>query len=166
MKRVELLGAKDLDGEPYVALVSEQDWPVLSRFRWYAFVDKYTVYARAYRNRSEAKRLGVHREILMHNLIMGFPCTKVDHKDLDGLNNTRENLRSATEHQNNQNRRRMRSNSLGIKGVCPSKNGKFRATIWLNGKSKHLGTFADPTSAHEAYRQAAAKAFGDFARYD
>jgi hypothetical protein len=89
----------------------------------------------------------------------------IDHRDGDATNNRWNNLRRATRSQNSANRRRPRHNTSGYKGarLC-RKSGKWRATIGMNGKKIHLGTFTTPQEAHEAYLKAARKLFGKFAR--
>jgi len=89
----------------------------------------------------------------------------IDHLDGDVSNNRWNNLRRATASQNNANRLRPRHNTSGYKGVylC-RRSGKWCAHIGRNGRIIHLGTFATPQSAHAAYRTAARKLFGEFAR--
>jgi hypothetical protein len=42
----------------------------------------------------------------------------------------------------------------GQRGVRLTPHGKYRASIWRNGKSHPLGTFTTPTEAADAYRHA------------
>lgn len=107
---------------------------------------------------------------LMHRIIMARvlereldPKEDVDHWDLNGLNNTRSNLRIATRAQNMANTKLRNDNKLGFKGVVKDKK-RFRAEIKAGGKSKHLGMFDTPEEAHAAYLEAAKKYHGDFAR--
>jgi hypothetical protein len=68
---------------------------------------------------------GRQSNILMHRLIMGAPDRlTVDHIDGDGLNNTRSNLRLATDSQNGGNMRVVKSSS-GFKGVS------WNGTSWV-----------------------------------
>jgi len=91
----------------------------------------------------------------------------IDHRDGDVTNNRWKNLRRATASQNNANRRRPRHNTSGYKGVSLCRqSGKWRATIGSNGKTIKLGKFTSPKAAHRAYRAAARKLFGKFARTD
>jgi len=87
----------------------------------------------------------------------------IDHRDLDRSNNRWTNLRRATSSQNNANKPLYRNNACGLKGVSPG-NGRWRATIYKNGRKHHLGMFAAPQAAHAAYAKAARKLFGQFAR--
>lgn len=88
-----------------------------------------------------------------------------DHKDGDGLNNRRSNLRPCTYSQNGANRGPQKNSSTGVKGVFPHRDtGKFRSCIMVEGKSRHLGIFATIEDAALAYRTAAEEAFGEFFR--
>lgn len=89
---------------------------------------------------------------------------RVDHKDGNGLNNKRENLRLATPAQNKQNSKLASNNKSGFKGVCKRKD-KWQANINVNGKRIYLGQFTTPELAHAAYCAAADKYFKEFARY-
>lgn len=94
-----------------------------------------------------------------------WPKDIVDHIDLDTSNNAIANLREASKAENCQNAKRRRDNTTGFKGVSFHKQrGKFRATIQVDGKSRHLGLFAAPETAHAAYIAAAEQSFGQFAR--
>jgi len=112
---------------------------------------------------------GQHPNVLMmHRIISNAPPqNKVDHKDNDGLNNRRENLRLATHSQNNANSRASSRNKLGLKGVQVqqySGSKKYRAFIQVGGRKKHIGVFETPEEASEAFRDAAKAAWGEFAR--
>jgi len=76
----------------------------------------------------------------------------VDHIDRNPDNNCWNNLREVTHQQNCYNRKR--SQASGFRGVYP--HGKrWKSTIRLNGKNRHLGTFDTPELASAAYQQAA-----------
>jgi len=94
----------------------------------------------------------------MHRFILGLTDRKMqaDHGDGDGLNNTRHNLRKATNLQNSQNRVRLASTSTsGVTGVYwDKKNSKWVAEIVTYGKYKFLGRFTELKEAKEA-REAA-----------
>lgn len=122
-------------------------------------------------NGSYAKHSGVQGE-LMHRIvyerIAGRSLNKdeyVDHIDNNGLNNTRENLRLATNAQNLRNRKRHSNNKTGYKGVV-AQDGKYRAKITVDGKRISLGMYDTPEEAHEAYKAAAVKYHGDYARFE
>lgn len=102
---------------------------------------------------------------LLHRLIMSPPeGAFVDHKNGNTLDNRRENLRLATHAQNMHNRRRNAKSTSQYKGVSlHNQTGKWIVHIKIGPKVKHVGLFADETTAAEAYDQAAREAFGAFA---
>jgi hypothetical protein len=87
---------------------------------------------------------------------------EVDHRDCNPLNNKIGNLRLANNQQQSSNSRMLRRTLSGTKGVKPHRD-KFQARIKVNGKSRHLGTFATLEEARVAYRMASVEAFGEFA---
>jgi len=105
----------------------------------------------------------------MHSLLC--PCEAgfiPDHKDGDGLNNRRANLRPATYGQNLQNRSAPAKRGgafVQFKGVCWNKRRqKWASYINVGGKRLHLGVHADEADAARNYDAAALKYHGKFAR--
>jgi hypothetical protein len=93
-----------------------------------------------------------------------FPKLFIDHINCDGSDNRLVNLREATLQQNLCNRGAPKNNATGYKGVYQLAPGKYLASIKEDGKSKYLGTFDNPVSAHQAYSAAAHRIHGEFAR--
>jgi hypothetical protein len=94
-----------------------------------------------------------------------FPEKDIDHKDCDGTNNRWNNLRLATQTQNNANTRTHAKSITGIKGVrLQKRTGRYEAQIQSEGKLKYLGTFDTPDEAKNAYFNAAKECFGEYAR--
>lgn len=88
----------------------------------------------------------------------------VDHRDRNKANDRAENLRIADTSQNSRNCKRPVHNTSGIKGVSwDNVNGKWKATLSINGKAKQIGRFADKNDAAVAYMDAARAASGEFA---
>lgn len=135
------------------AIVDDEDFDKVSQYKWYANFVNGTWYAQTGRGKTAKK---------MHRLIMGLtdPKILVDHKDRNGLNNQKSNLREATFAQNMANRKNF-GESKYI-GVTPEKNG-FRARIWNNGRTQYIGFFSDEIEAAKAYNTAALKLRGEFA---
>ena len=149
----------------YEAVIDAADVPLVEGRNWHASVNRSTVYAQ----RSEAGAGGngpKHRAVQLHRVIMGEPKgLLVDHRDGDGLNNRRSNLRMATRSQNQHNQKLASHNTSGFKGVRWDKQrGKWQAAIRLNGKRKHLGFFPTPEAAYEAYCKGSAEIHGEFGR--
>jgi hypothetical protein len=140
-----------------VALVDETDLGKIRGYRWR--LDN-KGYARSQITVGRKKQ----RTLLMHRLIMDAPVGLcVDHIDHDPLNNTRGNLRLATNAQNQANRQKVTAAS-GYKGVAFHKpNGRWRAAIRHNGKNHHLGVYDTPEEASAAYAKGAERLFGEFA---
>lgn len=151
MKKLELTQNK-------VALVDDEDFEYLNQWKWSAHYGRGKWYAiRNQRINGEVNIIYLHRFIMKtpENLV-------VDHKDDDGLNCQRYNMRNCTQSQNMQNSSAKNKNNL--KGVGRITGGtKYTAQIHLNGIKKHLGSFNTAVKAAKAYNTAATKYFGEFA---
>lgn len=91
-----------------------------------------------------------------------WPAGEMDHRDGVKHNNSIDNLRLATQSQNNANRPRYRNNKSGFKGAH-FQNGKWRSHIRLNRRSMYIGSYDTPEEAHAAYVAKAKELFGEFA---
>lgn len=144
-----------------VAHVDAVDYEWLMQWKWHAQWDGKNWYA------TRTSRVNGNRVCLrMHRLIMDVddPSICVDHKDGDGLNNTRDNLRRATVQQNNHNQHGRRDNKTGYIGVAFHKDTeKFQASIAVDGKSRYIGLFATAREAAIARDAMAIKLHGEFA---
>lgn len=100
-------------------------------------------------------------------LVEGVIPQYIDHINGDKGDNRWCNLRGSTNSQNAANSKLTTSNSSGYKGVhWDTERGKWLAQIMFNYKSHFLGRYDCPIEAHEAYKKAAEKYFGEFARYE
>lgn len=89
----------------------------------------------------------------------------IDHVDTVKFNNAFGNFREATNIQNLCNKGKNKNNTSGFKGVhLDRSSGRWRAVIKYAGKRFDLGRFSTPEEAHEAYKTAAPKVHGEFAR--
>lgn len=102
-----------------------------------------------------------YKTVRMHQLLV--TGGKVDHRNGNGLDNTRINLRAATTQQNNFNVGLTKRNKSGYKGVYESRNGKFVACIRKSGQLIHGGTFEDSKDAAKKYNELALVHHGEFA---
>lgn len=145
-----------------IALVDDDMYDRLSQFIWYATRIRHHWYA----VRGVRLPSGKRGKQFMHRSILSLPPgIRVDHKDGDGLNNTRDNLRPATTQQNGFNRRLSSNSTSGYKGVSWHKsNSKWWATIMKDGRTIYLGMFNTARDAAHAYDMAALELYGDFAR--
>jgi hypothetical protein len=91
------------------------------------------------------------REYMHRILTRATPEQLVDHRNGDGLDNRRENLRVCTPGQNQANRQTVRSAS-GFKGVTFDRSrGRWAAKITVNYRVINLGRFATAEEAARAY---------------
>ncbi|TET80382.1 hypothetical protein E3J38_05635 [candidate division TA06 bacterium] len=146
-----------------VAIVDDADYDWLNQWGWFAHRDRHTFYA--VRGVHLAKyRQGIQS---MHRLILGLrrgDKRQCDHRDGNGLNNQRANLRRCTRAQNQQSRRNLPLGTSRYKGVCWSnRDRKWRSQIRVNRKWIHLGLFDSEITAARAYDARAIKQFGEFA---
>lgn len=145
-----------------IFLVDEADVPIVSCYSWSLANASGKLYAMTRTPREG----GGQRTLFAHRLIMDAQQhEEVDHRDSNGLNNTRANLRKATRKQNGANRKLSKNNTSGYKGVSWAKQAlKWYAAIQCNGKSRNLGFYENVEDAARAYDAAARELFGDFAR--
>jgi len=112
----------------------------------------------------EGKKYRAHRLIWKYHYGKD-PKEFIDHIDGNKTNNNIENLREATNQQNGFNKGPQKNNKLGIKGVRKDRN-KYRATIIINGKEKHLGMFFTIEEARLVREEAEKKLFKEFSVFN
>lgn len=131
-----------------VALVDDDDFEVLNKFKWVAARIKQTYYAVRNLPRENGKQTSMHRVIL--NTPDGMDT---DHINGNGLDNRRENLRVVSHRGNAQNRHSKKSSQYP--GICWNKQKmKWQASIRINGQKHHLGYYRVEIHAYESYRKA------------
>lgn len=139
-----------------VAIVSDADYPKLSRFKW------------SYHHSGVAARKDGDRYVYLHRAIMrAKPGIQIDHINRNPLDNRRENLRPATPGENTRNRGRQRNNRSGCVGVSfdPDRD-RWRATVVTEGRQEHVGYFKRAGDACDARDLIAARRHGAFANLD
>lgn len=153
-----------------VALVDDSDYRAISKFKWHARKGgNGNWYAVRPLTRSEKKVRGYKNGggMAMHrHLLIECSSDRVDHKDGNGLNNQRSNLRFATIGENNRNKLiEPNRNSSGYKGVSwVPRIKRWRARIKLNKKEHWGGYFYTAQAAAKCYDKLALRLFGEFAR--
>lgn len=159
MKRIPLTQGKE-------ALVDDCDYEFLVVCNWCVSDNgDGNLYAQCTTSRTNPggrKHLKMHRVV---SKLMGYPSElNIDHKNGDGLDNRRENLRVATTSQNAANRGPQTNSKSGLKGVSwNTPKRKWHARIQVNKKLIHLGYFTDNIEAAKAYNKAAEEHFREFA---
>lgn len=143
----------------YVALVDDDDYELVAPFNWCAHVTTNTVYAR--------RTFNSKPHIYLHRFIMGVghgDRREVDHRDRNGLNCQRSNLRVSTHGQNICNQKKRRNNTSGYKGVSWWRmRGKWLAKVIYQQRPYVAGQFDNPVDAARAYDALARQLHGEFA---
>ncbi|MDE2434711.1 MAG: HNH endonuclease [Sphingomonadales bacterium] len=151
MKQIELSAGRG------IVLVSDCDFEALSAFRWH-------LHSAGYAYRAQ-KKSGKQTNFLMHRQIMQPEKSMlVDHINGNRLDNRRENLRLATHAQNACNNAAIVGTSARRGVSWHTSRGKWRATIKVDGRARHVGYFATEDDAAAAYDKAATDLHGEFAR--
>lgn len=136
-----------------VALVDDEDYERVSAYKWQA-------------NKGSAGYWYGHNDThgQLHRFVVNAPRElMVDHKNGDGLDCRRENLRLATNAQNQYNAKLRVDNKSGFRGVHWDGN-RWIAQIKSQGRPIYLGRFNTPEAAARAYDTKARELRGEFAR--
>lgn len=140
----------------HVAIVDAEMIPILLKFRWHVKPDKKTSYA--YTN---VRIGGKQTSISMHRLLSGLPASEIDHINRNGLDNRSENLRFCSKAENQRNR--IRKNTLGYRGVYKPKNSSnYAAQIMIGGKRFQKRGFKTAEDAAKYYDELSKEHHGEF----
>lgn len=146
------------------AIIDDDDFERVSQFKWCA-VRRFGLW---YAERAHPYKNGGRRRasIPMHRFVMNAPPgVDVDHKNGNGLDNRKSELRFATQIQNCQNRGKRKILSSKYKGVdWVPRDNRWRSRITVHGKTKQIGYFTSEIEAAAQYDFAARLFFGEFAR--
>ena len=156
MKEIQLTQGK-------VALVDDEDFERVNQFKWSARKSKNGNVWYAMRGVGDGS---IKKTIYLHAYIMGDNPhrAKIDHRDNNGLNDQKYNLRFCTNQQNIMNSK-PHLNSVSIyKGVYWRKDKeRWVARIWLCGIRIHCKHFVSEIEAAKQYDIWATELFGKFA---
>jgi len=150
-----------LVNKPIEVLIDSEHFEAISQFRW-TITKKRRGVKTAYVVRCtypEGKMIQLHRAI-----IAAKPGQIVDHKNMNGLDNRKANIRLCSYSENNMNTRRRKDNKSGYKCVHLHSPGRWRSRIKKDGRLLDLGLFDSPEAAAKAYRAAVSEFHGQFAR--
>lgn len=151
-------------GNGGVALIDAADAEFVGRWRWVSKLHD-GVHLYVVRGRLKSDGPGAHFVYLHRELMRPGPGLVVDHRDGNGLDCTRANMRNCTEAENLRNRRGLKVTKTGLKGVTKNRKGsRYTAAIMVSGRKIRLGSFATKELAHAAYVAAALEHHGEFAR--
>jgi hypothetical protein len=136
----------------FFAMVDDEDYEWLSKWKWCAHRVHRSVYA--VRNRQVSDGPGP-RQILMHRAILNPPDgMETDHFNGNGLDNRRQNLHPVTCSVNGANQRHPQNRKHDLPMGVHRSRRKFQAQIGIEGHHSYLGTFNTPEEASQVYMAA------------
>jgi hypothetical protein len=149
-------------GESEWVILDPQDYYTFANFKWSLGGNGKKFYC----VRGVKNEIGEIKIVRLHRQIIEAPDgLLVDHRNGNGLDNRRTNLRIATQSQNMQNRQKRKNSTSRFIGVWFVKNKNlWESRITYQGKRLWLGRFKSEISAAHAYDSAAKKYHGEFAR--
>ena len=159
MKKIQLGGHQKNGKIKGYAIIDDEDFERINKYNWIISSNGYAVHYKS-KNR---KYLGIIR---MHRIILDTPRDKfIDHINGNKLDNRKQNLRFATNSQNQANAKIRSTNKSGFRGVSfHNWSGKWIVGIKVMGKSINLGYFSNPKEAAMAFDDAAKIYQGKFAK--
>lgn len=140
-----------------VTVIDDADFDLVSDLKWCAAAKDGTYYAVS-RERIAPRN---YKTIYMHRaLLKAKPGEICDHRDGNGLNNRRSNIRITTHSINALNIKKIQQNGTGYRGVIRHK-GKFWARIVKDQKTYNLGHYARVEDAGLDYEEKARELYGN-----
>jgi len=146
-----------LTNSDFKGIIDDEDYERVSKYKWFLVKGKCTNYIQSTK-RIQGKTKSLHRFIMKET----NPKIDTDHKNRNGLDNRKINLRQATNTQNQLNKKKPKNNTSGFKGVIKRGN-KWVAQIRINKKNTYLGSFSTKEEAATIYDLVALYYYPEFA---
>jgi len=147
-------------GKNDLAIIDHDDYERISKYSWFAKRGRYTSYA-GRRDHRGGRIFFLHREVIKFN--SSDPV--IDHRNGNGLDNRKLNLRKAEDGINNFNSKIRCDNVSGYRGVSwKARVQKWCAQISINKRIIHCGYYSNIIDAAIAYDKAAIINRGEDAR--
>lgn len=146
------------------ALVDDEDYDKVSKFRWFAVKKGNNYYAQRVNYTNINSEL-MGKTSIMHRFILGEVDSniKIDHRDHNTLNNQKNNLRRCTQKQNCINTSSHKGSTSKYRGVYLNNSFKWSAQIKHPNGLRETKTFNSEIEAAKWYNEKAEKSYGEFA---
>lgn len=141
--------------------IDKEDLGMVLSFWWGIIKHHGVLYAQGWcRRHDDGRRRGGR----LHQFILGFPNKIIDHKNHNGLDNRKTNLRLATPSQSTANRRISKNKAVPFNGVSYiKKKNLYVVQLSKDNKIMNFGRFKNPLIAAAKYNEMALKYHGEFA---
>ena len=138
-----------LRNSPLLAVIDDEDYDKCIKHNWYLVKKKHGKHI-SISTTINRKLLGL--SIFLLGSKEGY---HIDHKDRDGLNNQKSNLRHITQKDNNRNIGIKGNNTSGYIGVSwHKKSQRYQVQIYHNKKRVYLGTYNSKEEGAKIYDSA------------
>ena len=147
------------------AIVDDEDFEMVCQQKWHLMRQKRKNYAISSVYLRPKGGTYIMQTLYLHRFIMRPPKgMEIDHKDHNGLNCQRDNMRICTHAENDRNSRSHVNSTSKYKGVFHDRlKGRWKASIRCNQRNINLGYFSSEVEAAQAYDAKAKEMFGEFA---
>lgn len=145
------------------AKVDDSNFDYLNQWKWHISAYGYATRTTYSGHGHKTRKVIV---IYMHRLILNVQKgMEVDHINYNPLDNRRSNIRIVTRSQNMMNRKLLKNNTSGFKGVSWNKRiRRWSVELTFNQKKIHIGHYQDIKIAAKKYDEKAKELFGEYSR--